>query len=225
MKQNIKICVPFYKICYSLCFLVILSLIRGVTYLEEIGPAMDANIALLAMVFCADTYVMEWNEKRWELFSLYSVKKKTWVIIQRLMAQIIYLNIISGIGYFFFFWQKPFSLKGDSEVFLYLMYFIAVTATILFWGTLSMTISNILHNQWGGIGVCMILWLVTNSSTGEKLLGDFNIFSYALRDINYVVTDYGWLAGKGIGFLGALIMIGSIPYILTTSNKFPVSNV
>ena len=214
MKQNIKICLPFYKICYSLCFLVLLSLIRGVTYLEEIGPAMDANIALLAIVFCADIYVIEQNENRWELFSLYSWKKKAKTIIQRLMIQVIYLSVISSIGYFFFIWQKPINLKGESEVLLYMMYLIAVIATILFWSTLSMTISNICENQWAGIAVCVVFWLVFNSSTGEKMLGNFNVFSYTMQDINYAVTDYDWLFGKDIGIFLALAMIGCIPFIL-----------
>lgn len=36
---------------------------------------------------------------------------------------------------------------------------------------------------WIGIGGCLILWLTTNSSIGDRYLGVWNLFSYAFRDI------------------------------------------
>lgn len=74
--KEMKICLPVYKIIYSICFIVFLSLVRGISSIAEIGITMDAYIAVLAIVFCADTYWMEHSGKRWEVFCLYSVKKK-----------------------------------------------------------------------------------------------------------------------------------------------------
>ena len=54
-----KISLPAYKLAYAFCFVVILSLIRGITFSYEIGVAMEAPMAILAMVFCADTYTQE----------------------------------------------------------------------------------------------------------------------------------------------------------------------
>ena len=54
-----KIILPAYKLAYAFSFVVILSLIRGITFSYEIGVAMEAPMAVLAMVFCADTYTQE----------------------------------------------------------------------------------------------------------------------------------------------------------------------
>lgn len=35
MKQEVKIVLPFYKVAYAISFVVILSLVRGVTYSFE----------------------------------------------------------------------------------------------------------------------------------------------------------------------------------------------
>ena len=59
-----KISLPAYKLAYAFCFVVILSLIRGITFSYEIGVAMEAPMAILAMVFCADTYTQEITSKR-----------------------------------------------------------------------------------------------------------------------------------------------------------------
>ena len=42
MSKEIKIVLPVYKIMYSAAFFVILSLVRSITYTEEIGIAMEA---------------------------------------------------------------------------------------------------------------------------------------------------------------------------------------
>ena len=56
---EIKIALPFYKIAYAVFFIVILSLVRGVTFSYEIGIALEAPMAILAASFCADTYTQE----------------------------------------------------------------------------------------------------------------------------------------------------------------------
>lgn len=66
MKQEIKIVLPAYKIFYSLFFPVVLCLIRGVARVDEIGGTLDSNMALLSLVFCAETWVMERSGRRWE---------------------------------------------------------------------------------------------------------------------------------------------------------------
>lgn len=214
MKQDMKICLPYYKIAYSLSFLIILSFIRGISYFEEIGPAIDTNLALLTIVFCADTYTMEKHDKRWELFSLYARKKKMKAIIQRMIAQVIYLSVIAGLGYFCFMWQQPHKLNEYSDVRIYILYLVAVITTILFWSMAVMTVSNICRSHWSGIAICLALWLLLNSTFGDALLGNYNIFAYSLRSLSNGLKDDGWLLGKGIGVILALMLCGCIPYIL-----------
>lgn len=69
-----KISLPAYKLAYAFCFVVILSLIRGINFSYEIGIAMEAPMAILAMVFCADTYTQEITSKRSEIHRLYPMK-------------------------------------------------------------------------------------------------------------------------------------------------------
>ena len=64
---EMKICLTLYKVLYSLAFVVILSLIRGVTHTYEVGIACEAPLAILASVFCADTYVQEITSFRSEV--------------------------------------------------------------------------------------------------------------------------------------------------------------
>lgn len=213
LKQEIKICIPPYKIVYSIMFFVILSLIRGITLVDEIGGALDANAALLGVVFCAETYVMERGSGRGEIFVLFPQRNRTKAVMRRLLIQNVYLCMLSYIGFFFFFWQKPMLLPDNSLFFQYGMYMLAVTGTILFWSTLSMTISNLTGSQWGGIGICLAVWMMLNSTFGDKTLGVFNIFAYGFRETEELL-DLGWLWGKALGILVAAVMIGMTPYII-----------
>lgn len=212
MKKEIKICLPVYKVVYSVLYAVILCLIRGVSEVLEIGMAMDANIALLAAVFCADTCVMERSGKRWEVFTLCPMKNKTRVIRRRLTVQVIYLCLLSYVGYFFFYWQKPMDTEHIGAE-LYGLYAVSVTATVILWSVLSMTLADIFRNSWMGIGTALVLWLVMNSKFGERALGKFNIFAYSLQQ-NSVLEDMSWLWGKGLGVAAAALMVSMIPWIL-----------
>ena len=67
LKKEVKICMPYYKIAYSIAFVVILSAIQPVVYANEIGQAVERAVSLLAVVFCADTYLVEVQSKRSEV--------------------------------------------------------------------------------------------------------------------------------------------------------------
>lgn len=57
--REMKISLTFQKQAYAVFFVIILSLVRGITYSDEIGIALEAPMAILAFTFCADTYVTE----------------------------------------------------------------------------------------------------------------------------------------------------------------------
>ena len=99
LKNEIKISLPIYKMAYSACFIVILSLIRGVTYLSEIGIALEAPVAILALVFCSDTYVMEIVSKRSKVNRLHSIRRRVFSQYKRMFVQIIFLYAVSLVGY------------------------------------------------------------------------------------------------------------------------------
>lgn len=212
MKKEIKICLPVYKICYSLFFVLILSLVRGIGHISEIGIAMETPVAFLTMIFCADTYLMERQSGRAEIFSLYSLKKRTAVIRRRLAVQMVYLLGVSMIGYGLFYLQKP-AAEGKTSFLLFGMFLIAIVGTILFFGILSLTISNLFQSIWMGIGGSLLIWTGLNSQAGDRILGKWNIFSFTFRDISKI-NNWSWGMGKLVSVFLAVIMVTAIPLIL-----------
>lgn len=73
---EMKISLTFQKQAYAVFFVVILSLVRGVTYSNDIGIALEAPMAILAFTFCADTYTQEIASKRSESWRLCPMKKR-----------------------------------------------------------------------------------------------------------------------------------------------------
>lgn len=214
LKKEIKICLPAYKMLYSAAFVVILSLIRGISRVSDIGLAMEPPIGLLAIVFCADTYWIEIQSKRAEVFKLYHLKKQTSVLLKRLAVQMVYLEIISIVGYGLFFWQKPRpEIEGTALLPDFVCFLPAAAVTIIFWGTLSMTFCNLFRNIWIGIGSSLFLWVTLNSQAGDRVLGKYNIFSYTFRNVDYP-NDFSWMWGKIISILLALVLAALIPFVL-----------
>lgn len=214
-----KISIPTYKLAYSLCFIVILSLIRGISFSYEIGVAMEAPMAVLAFVFCADTYVQEIISKRSEIHRLYPMKRRIRSVAVRMTVQEIVLFVLSAAGYgMFFFFQNPQSLykagqTTEDEFQMFAVFLAAMAVTLWFWGILSNFLSCLFRNMWAGIGCCFVLWLGTNSTLGEKILGSWNLFSYTFRNIADE-RDFRWLYGKALCLLICVIMALLMPKII-----------
>lgn len=233
MKKEIKISLPPYKITYSICFVVILSLIRGVVYTNEVGLALEPPVAILSAVFCADTYTQEITGKRSEVWRLYPLKSQMRSLYTRTAIQEICLLLLSAVGYvLFFLFQKPASLyKGyaeklsmtgflhciqensESEIKLFLTFLPAILVTIHFWGILSLVLSCLLRNMWAGIGCSFLLWIVTDSTVGEKYFGKWNLFSYTFRDIQND-ADFSWICGKIVCIMISILLIIILPWII-----------
>ena len=213
MRKEIKICLPIYKLIYSMSFILILSFVRGIESVNEIGAVIQAPIALLAVIFCADTYLTEVQNHRGEIFHLYDTKRKSKVIIRRLMLQNIYLFGISLIGYGFFYLQKPIVLNGTPQGLLFFLFALAMIGTLQFWSILSMTICNLWKNMWAGIGTTLLLWIFCSSQFGSQIFGKWNVFSYTFRPIEYI-SDMGWLCGEMLSVALALMMVALVPVII-----------
>lgn len=214
-----KISLPAYKLAYAFCFVVILSLIRGITFSYEIGVAMEAPMAILAMVFCADTYTQEITSKRSEIHHLYPMKRRLSSIGMRMVIQEIVLFVLSAVGYgMFYSFQPPQSLYNagqstQSELQMFFIFLAAMAVTLCFWGILSNLLACLFRNMWVGIGCGIVLWLATNSTLGEKVLGNWNLFSYAFRNV-MDSQDLGWLYGKALCLLLCVIMALLMPQII-----------
>ena len=214
MKKELKIVLPFYKVAYAISFVVILSLIRGVTYTHEVGIAIEAPFAILTAV-CADTYVQEIRSKRFEVHRLYPLKKRFFSMTKRLVIQELFLLLLAVAGYgLFFVFQKPMTHPGTkSEWTQFAAYFFGITVTVFFWSVLANTLSMVLRNMWMGIGGCLIIWIATNSTGGDKLLGAWNLFSYSFRNIENA-TDFTWMYGKVLCLGIGLILLAALPEII-----------
>lgn len=215
MKKEIKIVLPFYKVAYSVSFIVLLSLIRGVTHTYEIGIAIEAPMAILATVFCADTYVQEISSKRSEIHRLYPIKKRVYSILERTFIQEIFLLLLSAIGYgFFFVFQNPVTHPvTGSEMRQFLIYLVAVAVTIFFWGILANILSMLFRNMWMGIGGCLLVWLATDSTWGDKYLRGWNLFSYTFRNLENS-GDISWLYGKILCICIGVILMVVLPKLI-----------
>lgn len=215
MKKEMKIVLLFYKIAYAVSFVVILSLIRGVVFTNEIGLSVEGPFAILTVVFCADTYVQEITSKRSEVHRLYRIKKRIHSIMQRMMIQEVFLLLLAVLGYgLFFVFQKPVTHPvTESEMLQFIAYFLAIVVTIFFWGILANTLSMLFRNMWMGIGSSLLIWVATNSTGGDKLFGAWNLFSYAFRDIENT-DDITWLYGKALCICIGFILFIALPKIV-----------
>ncbi|MDO4169939.1 MAG: hypothetical protein Q4D45_08555 [Lachnospiraceae bacterium] len=220
MQKEMKICLPFYKMAYSFFFVAVLSLIRGVNFTYEIGVALEPQMALLTGVVCADTYVQEIVSKRSEVERLYPLKKRISSIFKRIAIQESYLLVLSVIGYgLFYLFQNPNSFDrmgfvgAESEQRLFLFYIVAIVITLFFWGLFSLTISCLFRNMWAGIGGCLILWIITYSTFGERFFGKWNLFSYAFRNIENS-GDMSWIYGKFICIVLCFTMVTILPKLI-----------
>lgn len=200
-----KICLPVYKILYSLCFIFLLSIVRGVSEVFEIGISLDVYMAILAAVFCADALQSEYSGKRWEIFGLCprTIRRRT--LLSRIAVQCLYLWLLSVLGYACFFLQRPGNIGGPSEALLFCEFLGAVLISILFWGMTAFTLSNLSGSSWAGIGASVILWLFAYSNTGKQVLGNLNVFAFVFRNIQNP-ADMDWLWGKGLALTLTLLM-------------------
>lgn len=214
-----KISLPAYKVSYAVFFIIMLSLVRGVTDSYEIGIALEAPMAILAVCVLADTYTKEITGKRSEIWRLYSMKKRMYSIYRRVVIQEIFLLFVAAFGYgLFFLLQKPITIDMrqnslGTETGQFLVYLASIAVTLCFWGLLSNMFSCLFRNMWIGIGVCLIVWLTANSSIGDRYLGAWNLFSYAFRDVEKS-SDFSWICGKILCICICMIMTTILPKII-----------
>lgn len=214
MKYEIKICFPRYKVVYSLAFILILCVIHPIIYFNEIGSAIEKPAALLAIIFCADTYLTEVHSKRNDVFHLYSLKKKQTVIFQRILLQIMYLSGVSCIGFFLFFWQKPVNLSKDMTIpVMFGTFCTAMIVTVSFWSILSFVVGTVLKNMWVGIGVLFAVWFLLISKNGGESLGKWGPFSYSFCEPAQIL-HWEWLIGKIVTVIMTAALLLLVPIIL-----------
>ncbi len=217
--REMKISLTFQKQTYAVFFAVILSIVRGVAYSNEVGIALEAPMAILAFTFCADTYTQEITSNRSEIWRLCPMKQRIHFIYGRIVIQEMFLLAVAAISYgLFFLFQHPriygMGQSGsEHEICQFFVYFAAVAVTLGFWGLLSNLLSCLFRNMWVGIGSCMALWLITNSSVGDRIFGAWNLFSYTFRKLEDS-SDFSWIYGKAVCICIGIIIVAVLPNII-----------
>ncbi|MGI6006653.1 MAG: hypothetical protein ACOX8E_04065 [Ruminococcus sp.] len=213
MKKDVKICMPAYKILYALAFTVILSMIRGVVYESEIGAALEPPMGLLALVFCADTYLTEISSGRNEVLRLALPERVSGAMRRRFLAETFCLFLLSLMGYGLFHWQRPLCASDREALVLLGIYAFCSAGTILFWGALSNALSILSRNMWAGIGLSFLMWSILFSTVGEKIFGHWNVFSFSFRNIGDI-GDVSWLPGKILGTGAGIVLLLVNPILI-----------
>lgn len=145
--------------------------------------------------------------------------KRVRSILERLAVQGIFLLLLAATGYgLFFAFQAPqafFYQAGGAkaEIQEFLLYLAAIIVTIGFFGTLSNTLAAFFSNVWIGIGISLGIWIVSNSSIGDKYFGSWNLFSYTFRDVENG-SNLCWIYGKVICICAVAVMLAVLPKIL-----------
>lgn len=101
----------------------------------------------------------------------------------------------------------------ESEICQFLVFFAAIAVTLGFWGLLSNLLSCLFRNMWIGIGICLMLWMITNSSIGDRCFGAWNLFSYTFRELENGGGFY-WLRGKLLCIFIGFLTAAALPEII-----------
>ena len=120
MKYELKIALPMYKIIYSMLFMVIIILVRPIMSYNEIVSVLESSVALLAGVFMADIYYMEYMNERISTYSLFPIKQKRGSILKRAFISQLYLIVLVAVFYWgFVLVYHPTNYSGVPVISLY----------------------------------------------------------------------------------------------------------
>lgn len=207
LKSNSVIALPLYKVIYSSTYVVFFFLIRGLAYTEEIGPVLDPMMALLSIIFCADTYYQETRGNCLEVFELYSGKMKCRAMLKRMVLQFGCLLLLTAAGYGLFYLRGMRQITELSNLKLFAEAMFACGSSILFFGMCSFTVINLCRNLWTGIGICVVLWSLLTSTIAKRLPDWCNMFAYSLNNLEPEQLSYTWVLGKGMALLLTALMV------------------
>ena len=133
MKYELKIALPMYKIIYSMLFMVIIILVRPIMSYNEIVSVLESSVALLAGVFMADIYYMEYMNERISTYSLFPIKQKRGSILKRAFISQLYLIVLVAVFYWgFVLVYHPTNYSGVPVISLYASCVGACAASMFF---------------------------------------------------------------------------------------------
>ena len=187
MTYEAKITLPFYKVIYSMLFMVIIILVRPISSYSEIISVLESSVAMLAGVFMADNYHMEYMNDRISTYYLFPFKKKCTSLLKRIVISQVYLiALIAAFYWGFVLMYHPTNYSGASIAMLYIQCVCACATSMFFMGILCFTATNLLRNIGIGIGCSFLLWLFLTSSITRilpQLLQPFELLEEVVQDV------------------------------------------
>ncbi|MDR2044599.1 MAG: hypothetical protein LBQ15_09595 [Clostridium sp.] len=189
LKTQIKLALPWYITGVGVLFALVYPLVRGITFYDEIGIALDRIFPFLSLVLFADTYHGDILGKTAENFYLRESGRQTGALLARLLWKLGFLSLLFLVSYRLFLFRSPrlFSVEEIPAVLFWEAAF-AVVVGALFWGGLSCFLVNALRSLWAGVGLGIVLYLALASKHAEKLPAAVNMFAYGIRP--------DWQSGK-----------------------------
>lgn len=135
MTYEAKITLPFYKVIYSMLFMVIIILVRPISSYSEIISVLESSVAMLAGVFMADNYHMEYMNDRISTYYLFPFKKKCTSLLKRIVISQVYLIALIAVFYWgFVLMYHPTNYSGASIAMLYIQCVCACATSMFLWG-------------------------------------------------------------------------------------------
>lgn len=209
IKYQFSISVKKYKTLFVALFILLLPIIRYVDSCYQIGVIMDKWLAFGAMIMFADLYMVERQYNTIDMFYLATQCKKASIII-RAIESFLTIFILTVIMYIFCLFRvlsiPPLVILAK----LFVKDMLAFSLTILFWGILAFTISNITKNTWTGLALTILLWFILTSSLPIPDIA--NIFSYEKNYSYWYISKFIYSALAVVLFFTSIKMLSRSPY-------------
>lgn len=181
MKYAIKTALPIGKIGYSLFFVLLLCLARGISYAEEIQVALDAPMALLCASLSADVYFQEVTGERFETFCLLPGRKRRKTLYERMFVTQLYAIGLLLLGFVLYMLHRPRIFGGEALGSILEQLFIQCVPNCMFFGALAFFIVQLCQSLWMGLGFMLVFWAALNSPLTQYLPDVCALFSYQAK--------------------------------------------
>ena len=179
LRTLFKLSVPRYKWFITFCYMFLLCLLPLVHQISDITLLMDKFFCLLPIVFFSDILTMEYPGRNIEIFMLKPYRKKRYVLLMRILMNLLMLVCVSIVSYgLFFVIHSPVINQGETVIVYFFLSILIVFMNSLIFGLVSMLFSNLFSNRWVGIGISTFAWFSLISKWGKSLPVPINVFLF-----------------------------------------------
>ena len=209
MSSNDFLFASIHEVVKTLIEAIILVILVVYVFLQDFRSTLIPLVGIVVSLVGTFAFI-----KRADVFHLYDQKKQLKVISQRVCVQILYLLILSCVGYVLFFWQKPGSVnEGVSGTQIFLLFSIAMFGTIWLWSICSVILCTLLGNMWAGIGCLFGIVIGLISKAGSSFFGNLGLFSFSSCELNQLMSE-SWIYGTLVSFIVGLLLFAVLPMAL-----------